>query len=77
MGQPVKTPEEERREKQRAKASAEREKYNGFKYTCPMCGSRKVKNIGTGKKLVGVATAGLASTSIGKNYQCDHCNYRW
>lgn len=77
MGRPVKTPEEERREKQQAKASAEREKYNGFKYTCPMCGSHRVKNIGTGKKLVGVATVGLASKSIGKNYQCDHCNYRW
>lgn len=77
MGQPAKTPEEERREKQRAKACAEREKYNGFKYTCPMCGSHKVKNIGAGRKLAGVATLGLASKSIGRNYQCNHCNYRW
>ena len=77
LGEPVKTPEEERREKQQAKERADREKYNGFKYTCPMCGSHKVKNIGTGKKLAGVATVGLASKSIGKNYQCDDCNYRW
>lgn len=77
MGQPAKTPEEERREKQQAKASAEREKYNGFKYTCPMCGGHKVKNIGTAKKLAGVATVGLASKNIGKNYQCDDCGYKW
>ena len=55
----------------------EREKYNDYQYTCPMCGSHKIKNIGTGKKLAGVAAVGLASRNIGKNYQCDDCNYRW
>ena len=52
-------------------------KYNSFKYTCPMCGGHKVKNIGTAKKLAGVATVGLASKNIGKNYQCDDCGYKW
>lgn len=52
-------------------------KYNSFKYTCPMCGGHRVKNIGTAKKLAGVATVGLASKNIGKNYQCDDCGYKW
>lgn len=52
-------------------------KYNSFKCTCPMCGGHRVENIGTAKKLAGVATVGLASKNIGKNYQCDDCGYRW
>lgn len=52
-------------------------KYNSFKYTCPMCGGHRVKNIGTAKKLAGVAAVGLASKNIGKNYQCDDCGYKW
>lgn len=71
------TPEEKERSKAQTEAMRNREKYNGLKYTCPMCGSHKIKNIGTAKKLGGVMTAGLASRNIGKNYQCDDCNYRW
>ena len=52
-------------------------RYNGYKYTCPMCGSHDVKTIGTAKKLGGVAAVGLASSNIGKCYQCDSCNYKW
>ena len=52
-------------------------KYNAFKYTCPMCGGHRIKNVGTAKKLARVATVGLASKNIGKNYQCDDCGYRW
>ena len=52
-------------------------KYNSFKFTCPMCGGHKIKNVGTAKKLAGVATVGLASKNIGKNYQCDDCGYKW
>lgn len=67
------TPED----KERAKKRAEMAKYNNLKYTCPMCGSHKIKTIGTGKKMAGVAAAGLASRNLGKNYQCDDCNYVW
>ena len=62
---------------ERAKKQTEMAKYNNLKYTCPMCGSHKIKTIGTGKKMAGVATVGLASKNIGKNYQCDDCNYIW
>lgn len=64
-------------ERQRRREASDRSKYNGLKYTCPMCGSHKIKSIGTAKKLGGVAAVGLASQNIGKNYQCDDCNYRW
>ena len=71
------TPEEKERSKAAAEAAVNRDKYNSLKYTCPMCGSHKIKNIGTAKKLGGVVTVGLASQNIGKNYQCDDCNYKW
>lgn len=69
--------EEKKRSKEWQEALTNREKYNCLKYTCPMCGSHKVMNIGTAKKLGGVVALGLASKNIGKNYQCDDCGYRW
>lgn len=59
------------------KENSDREKFNGYKYTCPMCGSHRIKTIGAGKKVAGVLTIGLASKNIGKNYQCSDCQYRW
>lgn len=59
------------------KENSDREKFNGYKYTCPMCGSHRIKTIGAGKKVAGVLTIGLASKNIGKNYQCTDCQYRW
>ena len=73
----LETPEEKRHSKAQVEAMNNRDKYNGLKYTCPMCGSHKIKNIGTAKKLGGVAMVGLASGNIGKNYQCDDCKYKW
>lgn len=51
--------------------------YNGYKYKCPMCGSNRIKNISTVKKSASVTAVGLASKTIGKNYQCDECKYMW
>lgn len=73
----LETPEEKERSKAQTEAMVNRDKYNGLKYTCPMCGSHKIKSIGTAKKLGGAVMVGLASGNIGKNYQCDDCNYRW
>lgn len=69
--------EEKKRSKEMQEAYLNREKYNSLKYTCPMCGSHKIMNIGTAKKVGGVVAVGLASKNIGKNYQCDDCGYRW
>lgn len=66
------------------KACAEQEerkkgekKYNGYMFTCPMCGSKKVKRIGTVNRAASIAVTGLASSKIGKQYECDNCHHKW
>ena len=54
-----------------------REKYNYYKYTCPMCGSKKVKTIGTLNRGFSIYLFGLASSKIGKQYHCDNCKHKW
>ena len=41
------------------KENFDRDKFNGYKYTCPMCGSNRIKTIGAGKKVAGALTIGL------------------
>ena len=55
----------------------DKEKYNDYMFTCPMCGSKKVKKIGTMNRAASVATVGLASSKIGKQYECDNCKHKW
>ena len=59
------------------KNSWDAEKYNYYKFTCPMCGSKKVKKIGTVNRAASVAAVGLASSKIGKQYECDACKHKW
>ena len=59
------------------KQNWDKEKYNDYKFTCPMCGSKKVKKIGTVNRAASVATVGLASSKIGKQYECDDCKHKW
>lgn len=59
------------------KQNWDKEKYNDYKFTCPMCRSKKVKKIGTISRAASVATAGLASSKIGKQYECDDCKHKW
>ena len=59
------------------KQNWDKEKYNDYKFTCPMCGSKKVKKIGTINRAASVATVGLASSKIGKQYECDDCKHKW
>ena len=59
------------------KQNWDKEKYNDYKFTCPMCGSKKVKRIGTINRATSVATVGLASSKIGKQYECDDCKHKW
>lgn len=77
LGEPQKTPEQEEWARKNAKLNAEKEKYNGFKYTCPMCGSHKIRTVGAASRMAGVFTLGLASKRTGRLYQCDDCNYTW
>ena len=43
---------------------------------CPICGKKdNVVRISTLNRTASVATFGLASSKIGKQYQCKHCNH--
>lgn len=44
---------------------------------CPMCGSTNTERISTLSRTVSVAAVGLASSKIGKQYQCKHCKHKW
>lgn len=44
---------------------------------CPLCGSTNTERISTLNRTVSVATVGLASSKIGKQYQCKNCKHKW
>lgn len=52
-----------------------RQRNEGIK--CPMCGSKNVSKISTTGRLFSVATFGLASSKIGKQYECNNCKHKW
>lgn len=62
---------------QKQKEEKTAKKYNHYTYKCPMCGSNKIVNISATKKVVSTGMLGLASSQIGKTYQCDECKYMW
>ena len=46
--------------------------------TCPICNSKEnVKRISTLNRSVSVFFSGLASSKIGKQYECTHCKHKW
>lgn len=44
---------------------------------CPICGSTNIGKISTLNRYVSVATVGLASSKIGKQYECKNCKHKW
>ena len=44
---------------------------------CPTCGSFAVRPVSTAARAVSVAAVGLASSKIGKTYECTACGYKW
>lgn len=44
---------------------------------CPNCGSTNTKQISNVNRAASVAMWGLASSKIGKQYQCNRCNHKW
>lgn len=46
-------------------------------FRCPVCGSNQIWKIGTVDRMAGVFVAGIASSSIGKQYQCKKCGHKW
>lgn len=69
--------EEYKRRKKVAQEYNDREKYCDYMISCPVCKSKKVKRISTSSRVVSVAMIGLASSKIGKQYECDSCHHKW
>lgn len=44
---------------------------------CPVCGSTRVNKISTANRLTSVFAFGLASSKIGKQYECKNCKHKW
>ncbi|MEG0513571.1 MAG: hypothetical protein RR653_12755 [Clostridia bacterium] len=44
---------------------------------CPTCGSTSISKITATSRFASVFAWGLASTSIGKQFKCEHCGYKW
>lgn len=44
---------------------------------CPTCQSTNVQKIGTGERVVSVATLGVFSKKINKSFKCKSCGYTW
>lgn len=50
---------------------------NNNQLKCPLCGSTNVNRISTLDRTVSIATVGLASSKIGKQYECKKCKHKW
>ena len=44
---------------------------------CPQCGSINIKPISTVNRIISVGMVGLASSKIGKQYECKNCKHKW
>lgn len=44
---------------------------------CPNCNSIDVRPISTAKRVASTTAFGLASSTIGKSYECKKCGYKW
>lgn len=44
---------------------------------CPVCKSSNVRRISTTSRVTSVAMVGLASSKIGKQYECKNCKHKW
>lgn len=71
------TPSERAEYYRKERESQDKAKYNGLKYTCPMCGSHKIKTISKTSRGTSVALFGGGSDKIGRLYECDDCKYKW
>ena len=71
------TPSEKAEYFRKQKEAQDKAKYNGLKYTCPMCKSHKIKTISKTSRGTSVALFGGGSDKIGRLYECDDCKYKW
>ena len=65
-------------EAQRAKvAAAERERELAKTPHCPVCNSQNIIRLSTMNRVLSIAAFGLASSKIGKQYECKNCKHKW
>lgn len=68
---------------ERAQRSVEREeaakqrRMNPNNIHCPTCGSNKIEKISGASRAASVGVFGLASSKIGKTFECKSCGYKW
>lgn len=56
----------------------EQERQNAINHPkCPNCGGNHTSRITTTGKVISTAALGLASSTIGKQYQCYDCKHKW
>jgi len=77
LGEQIKKSDEEERKKREMQQRQEEERLATLP-PCPICGSKKnVQRISTMNRAVSIAAVGLASSKIGKQYECTHCKHKW
>ena len=54
-----------------------RRQENFAKPHCPTCNSTEVQKISNAKRIASTAVMGIASSTIGKSYECKKCGYKW
>lgn len=59
------------------KQQAERERQLAMTPACPICGKKDITRISTTSRSLSIAMVGLASSKIGKQYQCNNCKHMW
>lgn len=50
---------------------------NNHSVKCPICGSYNTKRISNMNRIVSISAVGLASSKIGKQYECAKCKHKW
>lgn len=77
----IKTSAQEARERvQRSverQEAAKQRRMNPNNIHCPTCGSNKIEKISGVSRAASVGVFGLASSKIGKTFECKNCGYKW
>lgn len=69
---------EERQEEIREQQKAMKQQKYAYEHPeCPMCKSHSTRKISTANRVVSVSLLGLASSKIGKQYECFKCGHKW
>ena len=68
---------EERAAREAEQYKREQEIYKAQHPQCPACNGFNTQRISTTKRIVHIGVVGLASSTIGKQYECLDCQHKW